>query len=89
MLFNNQIVDLTGLTHPGGQYIWNEVYGREVSRFIYGAYGLETSLSTPYKHSKFAIDLINRRTIGKLDQINFYIENNCEVPTRYIHSEVW
>ena len=27
--------------HPGGNYIISNVLGREISRFLYGAYGLE------------------------------------------------
>ena len=41
MIFNNEIIDLTEFVHPGGQYIWNKVKGREISRFLYGGCGLE------------------------------------------------
>jgi len=51
VLLNNSIINLTGLVHPGGQFIWQAVKGREVSRFIYGAYGLENSEIPAYNHS--------------------------------------
>jgi len=43
VIFNNSVIDLTDLVHPGGQFIWEECQGREVARFIYGAFGLEST----------------------------------------------
>lgn len=48
VIFNNDVIDITKLTHPGGQFIWEDVAGREISRFIYGAYGLETTKIPAY-----------------------------------------
>lgn len=54
-IFNNEIINLTGFVHPGGQYIWEKTKGREVSRFIYGSQGLEDGSCPAFKHSDKAI----------------------------------
>lgn len=52
VIFKDSILDLTKLTHPGGRQIWLDAKGREVSRFVYGAYPLETTKMPPHTHSK-------------------------------------
>ena len=42
---------MTGFLHPGGDFIIDECVGREVGRFLYGAYGLESSNAKPYVHT--------------------------------------
>ncbi|CAD8127282.1 unnamed protein product [Paramecium sonneborni] len=79
LIFNNEIIDLTGFQHPGGQYIWERVKGREVSRFVYGGCGLEDGTAQQYSHSKHAIILLKNHIIGSLNNISFTIpidENN-------------
>ncbi|CAD8113101.1 unnamed protein product [Paramecium sonneborni] len=75
-IFNNDIVNLTGFIHPGGQYIWEKTKGREISRFIYGGQGLEDGSCPVYKHSVKAIQMIKQNTIGRINNINFVIQNN-------------
>ena len=41
VMLNNQVYDLTGMQHPGGNYIMESVKGREIGRFFFGAYSLE------------------------------------------------
>lgn len=41
MIYRNNILDLHGLEHPGGEYILDAVNGRSIDRFMYGSYGLE------------------------------------------------
>ncbi|CAD8128226.1 unnamed protein product [Paramecium sonneborni] len=73
LIFNNEIIDLTGFFHPGGQYIWEKAKGREVSRFIYGGCGLEDGTAQQYPHSKNAITLLKNHVIGSLNNITFAI----------------
>ncbi|CAD8192215.1 unnamed protein product [Paramecium pentaurelia] len=75
-IFNNEIINLTGFVHPGGQYIWEKTKGREISRFIYGGQGLEDGSCPPFKHSDKAIQMIKQNTIGRINNINFIIQNN-------------
>lgn len=51
-IFNNQIVNLTGFVHPGGQYIWEKMRGRDISRFIYGISDVEDGSCKAYRHSE-------------------------------------
>ena len=41
VIYKNAILDITKLIHPGGRYVLDFVKGREISRFIYGAYKIE------------------------------------------------
>ncbi|CAD8193618.1 unnamed protein product [Paramecium octaurelia] len=75
-IFNNEIINLTGFVHPGGQYIWEKTKGREISRFIYGSQGLEDGSCPAFKHSDKAIQMIKQNTIGRINNINFIIQNN-------------
>ncbi|CAD8106829.1 unnamed protein product [Paramecium primaurelia] len=73
VIFNNEIIDLTEFVHPGGQYIWNKVKGREISRFLYGGCGLEDETAKQYQHTKNAIVLLKNNVIGTLNSIAFTI----------------
>jgi len=44
VLFGNKVCDITEFNHPGGNYIKSLIIGREVSRYVYGAYGPEEDL---------------------------------------------
>lgn len=52
-----------------------------MSRFIYGAYGLENSEIPAYNHSQYALEMIKFLTIGAINPIPFYIfkENESEM----------
>ncbi|CAD8125991.1 unnamed protein product [Paramecium sonneborni] len=76
VMFNNEIIDLTEFVHPGGQYIWNKIKGREVSRFIFGGCGLEDETAKQYEHSKNALVLLQNRVIGQLNRITVTIPND-------------
>jgi hypothetical protein len=68
------VIDLSSLVHPGGNFIWREVRGREISRFMYGAYGLEKSSIKPHNHSFYAHQMLLKNQIGQMKQIPFYFE---------------
>lgn len=44
--------------HPGGNFITKRMKGREIGRFMYGAFGLETSNMQGYEHSKYAYEML-------------------------------
>ena len=75
VIFNNQIVDLSNLIHPGGQFIWDQVNGREISRYIFGAYGLESSEIKPHKHSEYALKLLENYTIERLNSFLLFSQD--------------
>ena len=64
---DNRVYDVTGLDHPGGSSILEEVYGRDIDRFFYGAYCLESSKMNAHLHSKKARDLLESMFIGEFE----------------------
>ena len=41
LMVHNTIYDISTFTHPGGNFIYANCFGREVSRFLNGSYGHE------------------------------------------------
>lgn len=58
VLFDSSVYDLTDFFHPAGNYIIENCVGREISRFFLGAYSLEITNLTPYRHGQEAFDLM-------------------------------
>lgn len=52
VILNKQVYDVTGMNHPGGNYILELVNGREIGRFFSGSYGLETTKMRPHTHTQ-------------------------------------
>lgn len=79
-ILNNSVYDLTNFDHPGGKYIieqiigkewnlnykYNDYIGKEIGRYFYGAYALESSDSQPYNHSNSAKQILYKRLVGEL-----------------------
>ncbi len=65
----NSIYDITHFSHPGGQYIVNQIYGRDIGRFIFGCYSLENygflSLDS-WVHSVEAMAVMESFNIGEI-----------------------
>jgi hypothetical protein len=66
VIYGNRVYDVTNWIHPGGNFILGQVTGREISRFLHGAYGLESTNMSPYTHSSYALKLLDSFLIGKL-----------------------
>ena len=66
-LLNNSVYDLSEFLHPGGEYIIEQCNGREVGRFLFGAYCLENLNMDPYKHSIYAINYLEKNFVGEID----------------------
>jgi hypothetical protein len=49
--FKNRIYDLTNFNHPGGNHILQAVNFKEVSRYLIGINGLESTGSKAWVHS--------------------------------------
>jgi cytochrome b involved in lipid metabolism len=75
-LMGNSIYDITNFKHPGGQYIVNQIYGRDVGRFIFGCYSLENygflSLDS-WVHSVEAMAVLESFKFGDLQSSSFNI----------------
>jgi hypothetical protein len=68
--------------HPGGNFILEAVKGREVGRFIYGAYGLEIiGDSSKNVHSYFALEALDRYFVGRIpSDMSMFIASGVSVP---------
>lgn len=66
VIVDNHVYDVGNFFHPGGNFIIEAVRGREVGRFLYGAYGLESMPGTEHKHSKKAFEVLARSYIGPI-----------------------
>jgi len=58
VLYNDGAYDISNINHPGGRFIFERINGREVSRFLFGAYPLECTIMPEYKHPDYAIQLL-------------------------------
>ena len=68
VFYHNSIYDLTKFFHPGGEFLIEQCKGRDVSRFLVGAYAIETSKLKPHKHSEKAFSLLEKFKIGELNE---------------------
>ena len=67
VMYKYKIYDITGLIHPGGAYIIDKVVGEEISRYIHGAYGLESTKMEAYSHTIYAQRLLDEYFVDDLD----------------------
>ncbi len=65
-LFLDQVYDLGNYIHPGGQFIFHECRFREISRFLYGAVGLELFNGKNWQHSRLGFNLLQDRLLGSI-----------------------
>ena len=68
-IFKNKVYDLGSYIHPGGQFIFQECRWREISRFMYGAVGLEMMNGDAWLHSTQAMEKLESSYIGDLLQL--------------------
>ncbi|CAD8194973.1 unnamed protein product [Paramecium pentaurelia] len=71
-IYKNQVVDLSQMIHPGGNYIWKLIQGQDVTRYILGAYTLDSLNIQPYKHSIYTLKILEQYITGI--QINQNLE---------------
>ena len=57
-IYNNYVLDLTRIIghHPGGSFVLRKNIGRDIGKFIYGAYSVEPSRMRPHTHSQYAFN---------------------------------
>lgn len=70
VIFNNSVYDITDFRHPGGDFLLSQVTGREIGRFLYGIYNLESLPKFGHRHSIYATNALEKRFIG------YYLNNN-------------
>ena len=81
VLHGHKVLDVTGYWHPGGNYILQEVWGKEISRYFYGAHALETTKEIPHKHSTYALSRLQTMVIGHIN-----LKENIFVPKEAVEN---
>ncbi|KRX06844.1 hypothetical protein PPERSA_11489 [Pseudocohnilembus persalinus] len=65
-MLGNKVILLNNLAHPGGNYIFNQICGREIDRFFFGNYQLEGDNRQPYLHTPKAEIFALKQAVGEL-----------------------
>uniref|UniRef100_A0A7S3KIP2 Cytochrome b5 heme-binding domain-containing protein n=1 Tax=Euplotes crassus TaxID=5936 RepID=A0A7S3KIP2_EUPCR len=67
-LFNDYILDISSFIneHPGGAFVMRATVGSNMGKYFYGGSSMETDVP-PYKHSSYAGRILEKLTIGKLE----------------------
>ena len=67
VLFDNYVIDVTSFIseHPGSSYVIEQTIGRDIGKYFYGAYHLESSAS-PHKHSSFAARVLTKLAVAEI-----------------------
>jgi hypothetical protein len=65
------VYDVSRLLHSGGMFIVEHMIGEEISRYVYGAYGLEVCKAQGYQHTVYAMKLLNVIFACELDSSKF------------------
>ena len=71
MILNDMVLNVEKFkfNHPGGKFSIQQNIGRDVSKFFYGGYALESNSGLkPHTHSNIARMVVNTLIVGKLDR---------------------
>ena len=77
-MYNQYVVDVTSLlsSHPGGRFVIEKNIGREIGKYLYGAYTVESSSMSPHAHTRYAFDAMKRLIIGKIVTPQVYMHGD-------------
>lgn len=67
VIYKDRVYDVSKILHPGGMLIIDRVRGEEISRYLLGAYGLETAKHPGHRHSAAAMELLKDQFVAELD----------------------
>ena len=78
-MYNQYVVDVSSLlsTHPGGRFVIEKNIGREIGKYLYGAYTVESSSMSPHAHTRYAFDSLKRLIIGKIITPQVYMQGDA------------
>ena len=71
-IHQSKVYNMGRYIHPGGQYFFDVCRWREVSRFIYGAVGLESMNNSAWNHSEAAIHSLESHYVR--DLLNYGVD---------------
>lgn len=74
VLLDNYVIDVESFIgeHPGGSIMLTHNLGRDIGKYLYGAYSLENSVIL-HKHSHFAVKVLAKLTIARIEEENQYL----------------
>lgn len=69
-ILDDLVLDISGYdtNHPGGAFLIRSVVGRDISKFFYGGYALDSKGNDRYNHSNVAKEIVNRLAVAVLVQ---------------------
>jgi len=67
VLYDNFVIDVESFIyeHPGSAYAIIQNIGRDIGKYFYGAYHLETSIE-PHQHSSYANRILEKLAVAKI-----------------------
>ncbi|CAD8204518.1 unnamed protein product [Paramecium pentaurelia] len=63
-IYHNQIIDLSQMVHPGGNYIWKLIQGQDITKYVLGAYPIFQLTLKPYRHSLYTLQALQKYKTG-------------------------
>jgi hypothetical protein len=69
VILDDLVLDVSGFAkvHPGGAFMLRQTVGRDISKYFYGGYSLETEdFPKPWTHSNMARKVVNSIIVGRL-----------------------
>ena len=86
VILDNLVLDIAEFIkmHPGGAFLLEGTYGRDISKFFYGGYALDGNSNDPsapncrHSHTNVARRIANRLVIALIDNRDVQI-NNCYI----------
>ena len=65
VILDDMVLNTENFDHPGGQYLLDYNIGRDISKFFYGGYALNSSYKE-FEHPQSSLLLVNQLKIGRL-----------------------
>ena len=79
----DRIYNITGILHPGGRYILNNLTGRDITREYYGINPMvyenlqsDFNLTITHSHARSTHSWLNDNCLGNYKSKNFIISTN-------------
>lgn len=59
------VCELNYFNHPGGESLIEQTVGSDITKYMYGVSSLEGNYTKPFRHSPYAISLLEKNSIGE------------------------
>jgi cytochrome b involved in lipid metabolism len=78
VVYKNKVYDLSGYNHPGGNYIWANIQGKDITALLNGCdiYDGMSSLNIKHNHNTSALNYLDKRYIGTVDYPVILVDKN-------------